>query len=146
MCVRLLVALHIHTPRFLPQVAKSGSGVLHTDAFLYPEEEDIDELCESLHIGRWYCTECGSKKTKPLGKSPRPQVGNARDPLIPSHDVQMVLPWDGGMCAAAVFILATRLSGTMQTNNLVERVFPKPSLCAAIVGTCGLTYSPPRSG
>lgn len=55
------------------QVAKSStleSGVLHTDAFLYPEEEDIDELCESLDIGRWYCTECGSKKTKPLGESP----------------------------------------------------------------------------
>ena len=57
------------------QVAKSStleSGVLHTDAFLYPEEEDIDELCESLHIGRWYCTKCGSRKTKPLGESISP--------------------------------------------------------------------------
>ena len=39
------------------------SVVLHTDTFLYPEEEDIGQLCESLDIERWYTAvragECG---------------------------------------------------------------------------------------
>ena len=81
MCVCPPICSIVTHPRHLPpvvppkQVAKSSaleSGVLHTDAFLYPEEEDIDGLCESLHIGRWYCAECGSRRTKPLGESISP--------------------------------------------------------------------------
>lgn len=44
----------------------SPSSTLHVDAFLYPTDEDVDNLCDQLGVGRNLCTECGSWKTKPI--------------------------------------------------------------------------------
>lgn len=38
------------------------------DSFLYPNEEDVDELLSVLGIGRYHCLQCTSWKTAPLGK------------------------------------------------------------------------------
>ena len=43
-------------------------STLHVDSFLYPSEDDVDELLGALGIGRYHCLECGSWKTSPLGK------------------------------------------------------------------------------
>eukprot|EP01112_Ceratiomyxa_fruticulosa_P020468 TRINITY_DN6971_c0_g1_i1.p1 TRINITY_DN6971_c0_g1~~TRINITY_DN6971_c0_g1_i1.p1 ORF type:complete len:429 (-),score=74.30 TRINITY_DN6971_c0_g1_i1:139-1425(-) len=44
----------------------TASNTFHVDSFLYPTEDDVDDLVEKGLIPREYCTECGSQKTKPI--------------------------------------------------------------------------------
>jgi len=41
------------------------SNTIHVDSFLYPTDEDIDDLCDRGVLSRNYCVDCGSKYTKP---------------------------------------------------------------------------------
>lgn len=51
------------------QDGMNATNTLHVDSFLYPNEEDVDSLCESLEISRNHCLNCGSWKTAPLSES-----------------------------------------------------------------------------
>ncbi len=40
---------------------------IHVDAFLY-DDDLVDNLCDEGKLPRNYCTECGSRNTKPLSE------------------------------------------------------------------------------
>ncbi|XP_064401536.1 uncharacterized protein LOC135347460 [Halichondria panicea] len=63
-----LTALSPGEPQFIPDEGSSSekTTTLHVDSFLYPEEEDIDQLCSQLGISRSYCLHCASWRTAPL--------------------------------------------------------------------------------
>jgi len=41
-------------------------NTLHVDSFLYPTDEDIDELCDEGLLSRNYCGDCGSRNVSDL--------------------------------------------------------------------------------
>jgi len=42
------------------------NNTVHVDAFLYEDDDIIDEMCDEGKMSRNFCEECGSHKTKPL--------------------------------------------------------------------------------
>eukprot|EP00727_Mastigamoeba_balamuthi_P007378 m51a1_g3260 hypothetical protein (367) ;mRNA; f:192009-193109 len=41
-------------------------NTVSVDAFLYPDDDDVDELCDKGLLARAYCEDCGSRRTQPL--------------------------------------------------------------------------------